>query len=92
MVNVDGLTQSVGEDSSDYEEETEPVVPGRRVQKNVAQQSASLSAFNGNKAADGTTIQDWLDEFDALAMVYQWSSQEKLVALVSKLKGAALSV
>ena len=86
-------SDNVGEDSSDYEEEEmEPVVPRRRVQKNVAQQSALLSAFNGDEAADGTTIQDWLNEFDALATVYQWSSQEKLVALVSKLKGAALSV
>ena len=48
--------------------------------------------FKGDDTADGPTIQDWFDEFDALATVYQWSPQEKLVALVSKLKGAALSV
>ena len=62
-------------------------------QKNIAQQSASLSVFRGDDAGDGTTtVQDWFDEFDALAAVYRWSSQEKLVALVSKLKGPALSV
>ena len=62
-------------------------------QKNIAQQSASLSVFRGDNAGDGTTmVQDWFDEFDALAAVYRWSSQEKLVALVSKLKGPALSV
>ena len=61
-------------------------------QKNIAQQSASLSVFKGDDAGDATTtVQDWFDEFDALAAVYRWSSQEKLVALVSKLKGPALS-
>ena len=62
-------------------------------QKNIAQQSTSLSVFRGDDAGDGTTtVQDWFDEFDALAAVYCWSSQEKLMALVSKLKGPALSV
>ena len=60
--------------------------------KNVAQQSATLAVFKGDDTADGPTIQDWFDKFDALVTVYQWSLQEKLVALVSKLKGAAVSV
>ena len=29
-------------------------------------------------SSNGSTIQDWFDEFDALATVYEWSSQEKL--------------
>lgn len=62
------------------------VAPRRGTRKNVAQQSAALAMFKGDNSPDRPTIQDWF------ATVYQWSPQEKLIALVSKLKGTALSV
>ena len=50
-------SDSVREDFLNYEEEeTEPVVPRRRVQKNVAQQSASLSVFIDEDVANGTKV------------------------------------
>ena len=78
--------------SKSTDDEQEPATHRRRTQKNIAQQSASMYLFNGDEVVDGTTtIQDWFNEFDTLATVYQWSPQEKLVALVSNLKGAGLS-
>ena len=80
---------------SEEEDRHEPICAALRrygTRKNIAQQSATLAVFKGDDSADGPTIQDWFDEFDALATVYQWSQQEKLIALVNKLKGAALSV
>ena len=61
--------------------------------RNLVQQAASLATFDGDKLKEAaTTIVDWFEEFDTLAILYHWSPQEELVALVSKLKGAALSV
>ena len=57
---------------------------------NIAQQCSALAVFKGNDIDGDNNIVDWFDEFDALAEVYQWTNQEKLVALVSKLKGSAM--
>ena len=85
-----------GEDIDQGETEQQPVRrrPTQRgsPKGNIAQQSSTLVVFKGNDVDDSSTnIFDWFDEFNALAEVYEWTDQEKLVALVSKLKDTALS-
>ncbi len=57
----------------------------------LAQQLPPLAKFSGQtaQAADGETIQDWLDQFEMVATMYHWDQHAKLVNLATRLSGQA---
>ena len=90
------LREPEARDNEEYEdvEENQQLyerVDGRRVVNNVAQQSISLPAFSGGDLENQETdVQDWFDQLDTLADLFQLNGREKRVVLISNLKGEAL--
>ena len=55
----------------------------------LAHQLPPLKPFVGETQGDGEEIDDWLDRFQMVAEVCQWSPQAKLVNLATRLSGQA---
>ena len=54
----------------------------------LAQQLPPLAKFSGDThATEGETFEDWLDQFEMVAMIGQWDQHAKLVNLATRLKG-----
>ena len=48
-----------------------------------------LRSFNGEESGDGEIFQDWLEQFESVALLGGWSEHGKLVNLTTRLRGAA---
>lgn len=57
----------------------------------LAQQLPPLTKFTGQEHDDGETVHEWLSQFEMVASVCQWTDPVKLMNLVTRLKGQALS-
>ena len=56
------------------------------------QQIPPISRYSGANVGDeDETIEDWLDQFDLIASVFEWDERARLMHLVTHLKGSALS-
>ena len=51
-----------------------------------------LSRFSGDEFGDEETIDDWIEQFGSVARLAMWDEHYKLVHLMNRLKGPALSL
>ena len=56
----------------------------------LAQQMPPLSKFSGDeRETEGETFRDWIEQFEMVATICEWSDPAKLVNLATRLKGQA---
>ena len=54
-------------------------------------QLPQIPCFTGEETSDGETFQDWLEQFESIAVLGGWSEHAKLVNLTARLRGGAYS-
>ena len=54
-------------------------------------QMPQFRCFNGEESGDGDLFQDWLEQFESVALLGGWGEHGKLVNLTTRLRGAAYS-
>ena len=52
-------------------------------------QMPQLRRFSGDESGDGDLLQDWLDQFESVALLGGWGEHGKLVNLTTRLRGTA---
>ena len=57
----------------------------------MAQQLPLPSKFSGNDLSSDETFEEWITHFEHVAEVHKWSSQARLIHLITRLRGEAFS-
>ena len=57
----------------------------------MAQQLPLPSKFSGNDLSSDETFEEWITHFELVAEVHKWSSQARLIHLITRLRGEAFS-
>ena len=85
-----GRSGGDSEPEADATTRTLPVTP-QTTHPLVTQQLPPLSKFTGEITEGGETVVEWLEQLELVAAAYRWDEPNKLVNLVTRLKGQAFA-